>query len=359
MRGDPRAAHERLEEARAATRNRQDRRLELRARIELAALDLFGDSPNVAAALELAGEAIPYLELCDDDRSLARSWLLVGYAQGQFLCDNTALENAGMKATEHSRKAGWSPSACVGSIGNALFFGPHPVGDAIEVAERLLRDHHGDRATEANISLPLAGLYAMSGRFDDAYSTVERGASNFQELGHTRGAEILGNYMRAEIEILAGRPDAAESFLRASCEGCLRFNELAELASRAAELADVLVALARDDEAQEWLGISRAHADQEDLHAQSLLHSVAAKTQAHNGLTVEAEALARQAVEIAQPTDGLNLKARIYSDLAEVLLSCGDEAAAVAALEAAIALYEEKGNRVAAHRSRATLTAKA
>ena len=161
--------------------------------------------------------------------------------------------------------------------------------------------------------------------------------------------------MRAEVEVLAGRLEAAESALHQSCDTCLSLNESAELASRAAELADVICTLGRDEEAEEWVRVSCEHADRNDHHAQSSWRSVAAKLQARNGLFTEGEMLAREAIRIAGPTDGLNHKAKLFRDLAEVLGCHGREQAAGEALETAIALYEQKGNQAAADQSRALL----
>ena len=355
MRGEPRAAQARLDEALDISKERRDRRLELRARIEMAALDLFGHSPNVTEVLELAAEAIPFLQSCNDDRSLGRAWLLVGFAKGQFLCDNGALEEACVKAAEHYRRAGWSPSICLGSIGNALCYGPRPVVEAIEISERLLQEHVGDRASEANILVPLGCLYAMCGRFDEAFALIDRAESIHRELGQVQATKMTCTTMRAEVEVLAGRLEAAESALHQSCDTCLSLNESAELASRAAELADVICTLGRDEEAEEWVRVSCEHADRNDHHAQSSWRSVAAKLQARNGLFTEGEMLAREAIRIAGPTDGLNHKAKLFRDLAEVLGCHGREQAAGEALETAIALYEQKGNQAAADQSRALL----
>jgi hypothetical protein len=63
---------------------------------------------------------------------------------------------------------------------------------------------------------------------------------------------------------------------------------------------------------------------------------------AHRGLPAEALPLARAAVESAETTDNLNLRAQLWLALAEVQRASGEEADAAAA--EAIRLYEAKGN---------------
>jgi tetratricopeptide (TPR) repeat protein len=57
-----------------------------------------------------------------------------------------------------------------------------------------------------------------------------------------------------------------------------------------------------------------------------------------------AEALAREAVRLGEPTDLLNTRADALFDLAEVLRLAGRPEEAVTALAKAARLYEQKGN---------------
>ena len=82
------------------------------------------------------------------------------------------------------------------------------------------------------------------------------------------------------------------------------------------------------------------------------------KTLALRGDAAAGEVLAREAVEIAEQTDALNQRAKVLLDLAEVLRRSGDpEGSAIA--EAAIEIYEQKGNEVAAATARTSLVAAA
>ena len=109
---------------------------------------------------------------------------------------------------------------------------------------------------------------------------------------------------RAQIDGLG----AATTHVRALAT--VRFNELAWLSSRAAELAEALYVQSAHDEARVWIRVSREHAGDEYRDARSSWMSVQAKLDAHAGDVAEAEALARAAVALVEATDALNRRAK-------------------------------------------------
>ena len=76
---------------------------------------------------------------------------------------------------------------------------------------------------------------------------------------------------------------------------------------------------------------------------------------ARRGELLEAETLAREAVDLAEQTDFLNFNADSLLDLAEVLQLAGRDAEAVAHVERAGALFERKGNIASAKKAAARL----
>jgi tetratricopeptide (TPR) repeat protein len=154
---------------------------------------------------------------------------------------------------------------------------------------------------------------------------------------------------------LAGRADAAEAALHASCETCIEFNESALLASRAAELADTLCDQSRTEEAQSWIDISRERAAPEDRDAQSSWRSVAARVAAKQGDLALAEKLGREALAIVEATDALNHHAKVLLDLAEVLFKADRHDEGVQLVQRAVYLYEVKGNVAAKNLARTRL----
>ncbi len=355
--GERENAAYRLTEAVETSVAHRDRRVELRARMELANIRSFGDATAVGEMLELASNAIPTFERFADDRSLGRAWLLIGFARGNFQCDNSALEEAAAKAADYYRRAGWSPSTSLSALASALYYGPRPVEEAITRCEQLLRDHAGDRASEANVLVWLGGLKGMRGCFNEGLALVERAKTVYEELGQTLAAGDTCGLVRAALHVLADEPQAAEDALRVSCETCIRLNESAFLASRAAELADVLHRQSRYGEAERWVAISRERAGAEDRDAQSSWRSIAALLAARSGDLTGAERLGREAVEIVERTDSVNHHAKVLVDLAEVLRVAARQDEAVALVQRAVDLYKLKGNVVAVERARSLLSA--
>jgi DNA-binding SARP family transcriptional activator len=356
VRGEAEEAKDRLDEAVAASVARGDRRIELRARIELAGIRLFTDASGATELLDLARDAIPVFEAFADERALGRAWLSIGFVRGNFQGDNSALEEAAAKAADHYRRAGWSPSTSVTALASALYYGPHPVDDAVCRCEELLRSHSGDIASEASILVWLGGLEGMRRRFDEGLALVHRARTTYLELGLALAAGETCGLVEGGIHILAGRLEAAEEALRATCETCIATNELAQLASRAAELADVLFDEQRYDEAERWMDISRKNSGPEDRDAQSSWRSVAARLAARNGDHKRAEELAQEALEIVQATDAINHQAKVLLSFGEVRRLAAQHEKALELVQRAVDLYLLKGNAAGADHARALLT---
>ena len=172
------------------------------------------------------------------------------------------------------------------------------------------------------------------------------------ELGQMFIAVDHCGFVGAAIEQFAGRPEAAEELLRRACDVCLGADETALLATRAAQLAEAIYVQGRYEEAEEWVRISREHAVAADLDAEMHWRSINAKLQARSGNVTDAEDGARRAVALSDQTDALNDRAQTLLDLAEVLRLAGRHDEALEPVRRALALYERKGNAVAAERAR-------
>jgi DNA-binding SARP family transcriptional activator len=360
MQGDRKAAEKTLTEVVETSASAGDRRIELRSRLELAAMRSFGDESAVTELIDLAEEAIPVFESLVDDRSLGRAWLLAGNMKGNFRGDNVGMEVAARTAAAHYRKAGWSPSTCLSAVGAALYYGPQPVPEAIERCGELLSEHAGgDRASEANILLWLGGLQGMRGEFSEGLELVRHAREMYIDLGQILAAVEACGSVSGAIYAWMERFGDAEAALRASCEICLERGESALLASRAAELGDVIYAQAQFEEAEVWAQLSRERAGGEDLDAQSSWRALKAKLQAQKGAFADAESLVRDAVQIVTRMDCLNERAKILLDLGEVLRLAGRMDEALEPVRDALRLYELKGNVPAAQQVRQKLRSEA
>jgi tetratricopeptide (TPR) repeat protein len=333
-------------------------RVRLRARIELAYLRSIVEPDGAAELLDIASMAIPVLEAEHDDRGLGRAWLGIAHVKGGFYCQHAAMEEAAARAATHYQRSGWSASSSLDALGFALYQGPRPVEDALALCEELLREHRGDRASEANVLQWMGGLDAMRGRFEEARASVASAKEIYEELGLTAAAtEMCGRALGA-IEMLAGRPEEAEQALRQSCESLQLRQHTAVLASRSGDLADAIYEQGRYEEAQGWTQTARDLAGDDDLDAALSWKPVHAKILARQGAIEEAEHLAEEALELVGPTDALNRHADSLLALAEVLRLAGREDEALDRVGAAIHLYEQKQNIVSAEHARALLSEK-
>ncbi len=331
-----------------------DRRLEMRARLELAAVRLFS-SPEGRAddLLDLAASALPLFEAVADQRCLGRTWQSIAVVQGPMRCMHSAAAEAAGRAVVHQQAAGWPVSASLGVLAASLQNGPTPVPEAIQRCRKLLLT--ADLAGQANILAPLGALEAMRGRFAEARKLVRRAAETYQQLGQTSTSEANCGAVMGRVELLAGDLSASERALRASCETLEEVGDRSYLASAAAELADVLLIQGRDDDADPWCRTAEALGASDDVLTQILWRTARSRLLARRGALNEAEDLVRAAERLAQGTDGLNRQAKVLLDLAEVLRLGGQAAAAAEAMNAAINAFERKGNLVGVRETRALL----
>jgi class 3 adenylate cyclase len=329
----------------------------LRARMERASAALFGDPSGKAdEVLELARRAISlYTDAgAGAGRRLGRAWTTEGFVH-MFRGHNAAWESAQRQADRHLRLAGWSPSAVPGDIASAAFQGPRPVREVLAACTELIGEFAGHPRSEAMVLCFLGGLKAMLARFDEARNDVARSRALYETLGDRPLLARMCTAMAGQVETLAGDLAAAERTWR---EGYLLLEELGDvsfLASHAAELADVLYALGRYNEAEELSHISDEHADRDDVYTQVLWRIVRAKAGARLGGRDPAELLAHEAIELASGTDALVIIGRSRLALSEVLRVDARPAEAVAPARAALALFTRKGDVVSARKTRALI----
>jgi class 3 adenylate cyclase/DNA-binding winged helix-turn-helix (wHTH) protein len=335
----------------AATTGRHGR-IAQRAQLELAFLRMERDPEGAAAGLlETAARATPVFEAAEDERALGRAWLFVGFVEGGHYCRNLDWEKAAERALVHYRRARWPGATCLGQLSAALYYGPTAAVTAIDRCEALLQDQYAGRSGEAQILRYLAGLVAMRGDFEAGRRLSDRARAIFEELGHSALVAHCAN-VRGDLELLAGDAATAQRYLGELCQFCLENDEFGFLSTYASDLAEALLELGDDRGAEHWTQVSSTHAASDDLSAQFAWRSVRARVLARQGHLADAEALAREAVALAEPTDALNKKAATLLALAEVLRLSGEAAEAAEATKGAVELYQRKGNVAAVERAR-------
>ena len=356
--GDGGAASTSLRDAIAGAERAGQRRVELRAQIEAAYLRLLTDPEGAARELLAVAEAaVPAFEALEDDRSLARTWLLIGYVRGGIHGNHAAWEEAEERALTYYQRTGFPPTTCIGQIAAAIYWGPTPVRQGIHRCTQLL-DEEGLGYFGRAAAVPyLGGLHAQVGRFAEARELVAEAEHTYAELG-SPSAVIHCGTIRADVEFLAGDFPAAERTLREQCAYLEAIGDRAHLAVRAAKLAEAIFRQGRFDEAEEWAALSRANAASDDQSAQVILGIVQMKLLARTGAVSDARDLAEEVVRLAESTDGLNQIAAARVAMAEVLRAAGLDDEAHRSLEDAVRVYEEKENVVGARRARAIFARK-
>jgi predicted ATPase/class 3 adenylate cyclase len=238
----------------------------------------------------------------------------------------------------------------------ATLYGPLPAVEGIARCKEAYDRSPGNRRIQAFALVERAPLEAMRGEFDAARQMLADGRAILLELGR----KWLGNNAAQEayiVETLAGDPGRAVESLRTACEVLEEAGERAFLSTNAGYLAHALFALGDLAGAERYAALCAETTAVDDALSQTLWRSARAKLLAAAGEHDRAVEYAEDALRAFADDEDINTRADRLTDLAHVLAASGrDPEAAAAALDQALALYERKGNLVAARR---TLTAMA
>jgi tetratricopeptide (TPR) repeat protein len=300
--------------------------------------------------------AIRTFEELGDKAGLARALGMAGLLRfwGGEMAD--AIEELEL-AARYAREAGDRTQEVVSlnSVLMGLVYGPEPVTAALDKIEDIRARTDGGRRLEITVLRCRAHLEAMRGRFAEAREMIGEAETIAVELGlqMTLAAGVLRS--AGEIELLAGDLASAERIFRRACEALEGEGDWGHFASVAPLLAEALVAQGRADEAVEPVETAVRWTLADDTDAQISLLRMGSKLAAHRGSSEEAEALARQAIDRASQSDDPNFRGATLVDLAELLELSGRAEERDAALEQALAFYEQKGNVVMAERVRERL----
>jgi tetratricopeptide (TPR) repeat protein len=353
--GDAGGGEAALDRVATTARNRRDRRIELRAEVEMIWMRWSRRALTLQQAMRLFDEAIPVFEAEGDDLSAARAFH-VKAAVSELFESGSGYEQLGLRAREHYRRAGLGSELTATMLAVTAEKGSLPVPKAIQRCHELLAEVAGP-AYRSFVLPPLACLEAMAGHFDDARAYLEEARRERSEFSDPTTIASSWAHSAAWVELLAGAPETAEVILTEACQALRNTGDDAWLATNLAALAE---ALYRQGHYAESLSVTKEAltvAPADDRVAQSLARSARAKALARTRKFAEAERFARQAVAMRESSDLVNEHAEALLALAEVLGLRGKTTEAAEALERARALFEGKGNVVAADRTRASLLA--
>jgi class 3 adenylate cyclase/tetratricopeptide (TPR) repeat protein len=335
-----------------------DQAAAIAARLELLGLRLsYGsDTSSTEQIAEEVQREIPVLESLGDHEGLAGAWRVLANihiiacryqkADGALREMITHLQVAGDEVTERRVLPGLAACARYGST---------PVSEGIQICEEILEKTKGDRKAQAQAQGTLAVLEALQGRFERARELYPRTRAELEELGWRFFAAISSLEYSGPIELLAGDPVKAEAELRRDFHTLESMGESAFLSTNSGLLAEALYRQGRHKEAEEMTRVGQEKAAADDILSQVLWRSVRAKLLAIQGRGEEAEKLAREAVDLLQPTEDVYSQGNALMNLAEVLLLTGQEDDATVVLTDAIRVFEGKGNLVAAEQARSLL----
>lgn len=353
--GDFSGARAVLEEAKAAAARASNQRVMAASRLIEMFIRLYSGEPGdwSKETLATAQELIPVLERESAHKELAMGWRLIVLVRG--IAGQYSLASEAVKlSTEHARLDG--NDRLVAGNGTILslnaLHGPEPVPQAIGRCEDLIADGLNDRQVECAIMCTLAQLKAMNGELDAARDLYRRGRAVLRDLGQSVFAASTGVDV-ARVELHAGDLAAAEREVLADYELLTRMGETYVLSTLAALLSRLVRDQGRDEEALAFSRIAEAATAPDDVESQALWRSIRAPILARAGDGVQAEELARAAVEFVRTTEAPCLKADALAELAMVLALIGKADEARRHIDEAIALYAAKGNRVAATQYRA------
>lgn len=351
--GDMPGAETSLNEAVAEAETVGDRVLQARASVTL--WEARSSTHNVAGwrerALDQAQSALAIFEDEGDEVGLSlahRLEAMIHQNDYHFAAAERSLE----EALRHARSAGdeHEERKILEWYTMSALWGPTPVEEAIARHEDFRRRFGENRLVEAGCLRRIAGFRAMQGSIEEARELLAQSRAILNDLG--AGLLAAVTVTPGLVELLGGNARAAERDFRASYEALERLGESNARIVSAAYLARALYDQGRYEEAEGYVQVSEALTPADDLAARTEWAPVKAKLLARRGELGAAEAVAREAVALAEPTDDLSNHAATLADLAEVLTLEGrpDEARTYA--QRAVELYERKGNVVLAARTR-------
>jgi class 3 adenylate cyclase/predicted ATPase len=309
---------------------------------------------HVDVRADLASSIRVFEEL-GDQAALARALSLLGMLRfwaGEMAPAIEELELAARHALEAGDRTQEVVVLAFSVMG--MLYGPEPVPSALDKIAKIQARVPGGRL-EVSALRARAYLEAMGGRFDEARELIGEAETIAEELGLQTflAAGVLRS--AGEIELLAGNTAAAERLLARGGEILEQERDWGHFTSLAGLQAEALVAEGRAEEALERIETAERHLLEDDTDAQIVLLRARSLLAANLGSLDEAEGFARRANERAERTDDLSLRGGVLADLATLHELSGRPEEAKAALEEALALFEQKGNVVMAKRVRERL----
>lgn len=310
-------------------------------------------SATIAASLPAL---LKSLSDADDDRGLAKAHMLAFWRE--WVGSQATLAASSVRlAAEHARRAGdtglWSRA--LGWYVATLIYGPAKAA-TITAELRAIEQQQPGPYLAAFMGLGHGEVSRLDGEFEDARRITREALAAFRALG----AQIMAatcEQSLARIELSAGDNAAARDALLRSDAIVAEFGERSLRSTTQAMLARILERLGRLDEARRALELAESLSGPEERFNIAVTHEVRARLAAADSDPEAAERWAMSAVEHADGTDFVDLRAHARLQLAEALRARGRIAGALAYARVALDLYDAKGDRPGRESAAAQLAA--
>ncbi len=288
-----------------------------------------GEVAGVDKQVDLCRAALPLEEQRGDPRRLALLWDMLALA-ANFRMQNDDDVHAALQALRYRRVAGDVPSHS--RIEWALILGPRPADDALRMVDEL----DAQRPPGAS-DLARAALLAMLDHVDEAWPLAEARSSHLREI--TGNSVQEGHSYLWLIAMIEGDRERACRH-NADMIDVIRAGVSVAAAFQSFQARE-LCYLGRFEEAEPWLRQAQAVPPRASVRV--MAPAAEALLLAARGELEQAEALAHTAVARAETeTDNVWFKGWTCEDLATVLERAGRIDDARAALERALAVWEQK-----------------
>jgi tetratricopeptide (TPR) repeat protein len=341
--GEPERAVDLLEDVVERARSTGQRRLELRAAVELVLPRLHDGTLAADAAADLLDGAV---DLFGDEAD----WFGVARAE---LTYRALLGDWGGRvdlATPHLARAEESFGR-LGAVGHTdvavvadACRGATTVGDAIRLCESCLARQPDHLRAQAYLHCYLAFLRALDADLEGARNVAATARRELEELGEEAGLRTSAALYLGSIEALAGDWRRAQSVFEPGLE--YTRDRPAQMAWHAYFLARLgEAALGRGDleSAAELVEEARAVAIAGDAETAVWWRRVAARALSAKGHPRKAALLGHEAVAAADATDDLVMRGEARLDLAEVLFRSGSRSQAATVVRDGLELLDRKG----------------
>jgi DNA-binding SARP family transcriptional activator len=258
-------------------------------------------------------------------------------------------------AAEHARRSGAGSALpdMLTWIASAVQLGPEPVTAAIERCLSILDETKSSPFWQAFVLQPLAQLYAMRGEFDRSRAVFAECRQVLDQMSET--IDSAARVREAEAALLEGDAARAEEMVRESMARLRAMGDTFTLSFSGSVLARAVEAQGRVDEAHDLTLTAERLALQGDILAQVSWRVVRARTLTARGALEDAERIAREAVELAAPTDWLIGQGDAAWTLGEALFAQNRLRDSDRAFRNAFEFYDRKGATVMTDATRALL----